>query len=61
MSDEVDPKHITEMKQLCEALEKGGYNARPSKLRSGTIFFTCDHEPTEEELDELWLKTFGHT
>jgi hypothetical protein len=57
----MDDRVIAEIKKFCEALEKGGYNTRPSKLRQGCISFVSDHELTEEELDELWMQTFGHT
>ena len=49
-----------EIKKLAELLEKGGYNARPGKLRQGCISFVSDRELTEKELDELWVETFGH-
>ena len=50
------------LKSLQEALEAGGYNAKPSKLRQGTIMLAPKEdgtEYTEEELDAIWIDTFG--
>lgn len=49
--------------ELIKALEAGGYNAKPCKLRQGTIFLMPKEdgtEFTEEELDTIWIATFGH-
>lgn len=49
--------------ELIKALEAGGYNAKPGKLRQGTIFLTPKEdgtEYTEEELDKIWIDTFGY-
>lgn len=54
-----------EIKKLVQAIEdeekrNPGFTA-PSKLRQGCISYVSDHILTEEELDQLWLETFGHT
>ena len=49
--------------ELIKALEAGGYNAKPGKLRSGCIMLAPKEdgtEYTEEELDAIWIATFGH-
>lgn len=49
--------------ELIKALEAGGYNAKPGKLRQGTIFLAPKEdgtEYTEEELDKIWIDTFGY-
>ncbi len=56
----MDNDDNTRLEYLLKVLESGGYNAKPSKLRQGTIYFIADHELSEEELDDLWIETFGH-
>ena len=48
---------------ILKALEASGYNAKPGKLRQGTIMLAPKEdgtEHTEEELDAIWIATFGH-
>ncbi len=48
------------IEKLMEALEKRGGVRPAAKMRSGCIMYTSDHELSEEELDKLWMDTFGH-
>jgi hypothetical protein len=49
---------MSNLDELMKALEAGGYNAKPSKLRQGCIMIIKDDgtEPTEEELDAIWAR-----
>jgi hypothetical protein len=52
---------VEQMHLLCQAIQNGSYNVRPGKLRQGCISYISDHPLTEEETDQLWIETFGHT
>ncbi len=53
-----EPVTLAEIQELVKALEKGGYNAAPTKLRSGCISFDPDVYDTEEKVDQLYKETF---